>query len=254
MTYSIQQFAKHSGMTPRALRFYEQKGLLAPSSRRQNGYRVYTDADSARLQQVLFFRELDFPLEEIKRLLDHPRFNAREALAYQKELLVLKKKRLARLIRTIETTIDHMSTHQPVDDKEIYGSLSQEEIDAYRREAQERWGDTDAYRESQKRAKGFTKNDWKAIQAATDANLKALVALMAAGKEPAAPAVQAEIANHHAGIERFYPCGPQMYRNLADMYLADQRFADFYRKYHSDLPEFLVKGIHAFCDARERSI
>ncbi len=251
MPYSIQQFAKRTGVTPRALRFYEQKGLLTPSARRPNSYRVYTDADSTRLQQILFFRELDFPLDEIKRLLDHPRFDAREALAYQKELLVLKKRRLARLIRTIETAITHMSTRQPMDDEQIYGSLSQEEIDAYKREAQERWGNTDAYRESQKRVKRFTKDDWQAIRAATDANLKALVALMEAGKAPTDPAVQAEIANHHAGIERFYPCGPQMYRNLGDLYLADQRFADVYRKYHPDLPAFFVKGIHAFCETRE---
>lgn len=251
MSYSIQQFARRTGVTPRALRFYEQKGLLTPSSRRPNGYRVYTDGDSARLQQVLFFRELDFPLDEIKRLLDHPRFDAREALAYQKELLTLKKKRLTRLIRTIETTLDHMATHQPVDDKDLYGALSQAEIDAYKREAQDRWGKTDAYRESQKRVKAFTKADWQAIQAATDANLRALVGFLEAGKAPTDPKVQAEIANHHAGIERFYPCPPQMYRNLGDMYLADQRFADFYRKYHPSLPEFLVEGIHAFCDARE---
>lgn len=251
MSYSIQQFAKRTGVTPRTLRFYEQKGLLTSSQRRKNGYRVYTDADSRRLQQVLFFRELDFPLEEIKRLLDRPHLNACDVLAYQKELLVLKKKRLSRLIRTIETAIDHMSTHQPVDDKDIYGALSQAEIDVYKQQAQERWGQTDAYHQSQERVKGFKKEDWQAIQVSTDANLKALVVLFEAGKTSTDRDVQAEIANHHAGIERFYTCPNQIYRGLADMYLADQRFGDFYRKYHPDLPEFLAKGIHAFCDARE---
>ncbi len=251
MSYSIQQFAKRSGVTPRTLRFYEQKGLLAASQRRKNGYRAYDDGDSARLQQVLFFRELDFPLEEIKSLLDRPHLNACDVLAYQKELLVLKKKRLTRLIRTIETTIDRMSTHQPIEDKDIYGALSQTEIDAYKREAQQRWGHTDAYRQSQERVKGFNKQDWQAIQDATNANIKALVTLMVAGKMPDDPDVQAEIANHHAGIERFYTCTPQIYRGLADMYVADQRFGDFYRKYHPDLPEFLAKGMRLFCDARE---
>lgn len=251
MPYSINTFAKHTGVTPRTLRFYEQKGLLTPSQRQHNGYRVYTDTESARLQQILFFRELDFPLDEIKHLLDHPRFDPCEALAYQKELLLMKKKRLAKLIRTIETTLTHMSTHQPVDDKDIYGSLSQEEIESYKREAKERWGHTDAYRQSQERVKGFKKEDWQAIQDATDANMKALVALMVAGKAPTDPEVQAEIAKHHAGIERFYECSTQIYRGLGEMYLADQRFGDFYRKYHTDLPEFLVQGMRAFCDGKE---
>lgn len=101
------------------------------------------------------------------------------------------------------------------------------------------------------RAAKMTKADWAQMQAESDANLKALVALMEAGKTPDSPEVQAEIARHHAGIGRFYDCAPAMYRNLGDMYLADQRFADTYRKWHPDLPEFLVKGIHAFCDRQE---
>ncbi len=122
----------------------------------------------------------------------------------------------------------------------------------YAREAKARWGRTKAYRQSQERVAKFTKEDWQRMSRETDANLKALVALMIAGWSPESPEVQAEIAKHHAGIERFYDCSTAIYRGLAAMYLADQRFADFYRKYHRNLPEFLSRGMISFCVQRER--
>lgn len=136
-------------------------------------------------------------------------------------------------------------------DKDTYGGLSTEEIETYKNEAKERWGETDAYKQSQQRVKNFSKEDWSKMSAETDDNLRGLVELMLAGKKPDSPEVQVHISRHHAGIERFYDCSSQIYRGLADGYLADQRFADFYRKYHADLPEFLVAGMHAWCDRRE---
>ena len=145
-----------------------------------------------------------------------------------------------------------MTNDQKPTDEDIYGSLSTERIEEYKKEAKERWGSADAYRQSQERAKEFTKDDWKKMSERTDADLRAMVALMAAGKSPESAEVQAEVSVHHAGIERFYDCSTQIYRGLGDMYLADHRFGDFYRKYHADLPEFLVKAMRAFCDLREK--
>jgi hypothetical protein len=137
-------------------------------------------------------------------------------------------------------------------DEDIYSDLSTEQIDAIKKEALERWGHTDAYKQSAERVKHFTKEDWKRIREETDANMRTMVALMTAGMTPDSQEVQTEVAKHHAGIERFYDCSPQMYRGLGDGYLADQRFADFYRKYHENLPQFLVAAMHAWCDAKEK--
>lgn len=251
MTYTVKQLATISGVTPRTLRFYDRIGLLRPASVGANGYRAYGAEELVRLQQVLFFRELDYPLADIRAMLGRPGFDALESLRHQRRLLELKRKRLTGILKTIDSTITHMQDDTKPTDRDLYGSLSTEEIEAYKKEAKERWGHTDAYRQSQERAAKMTKADWAQMQAESDANLKALVALMEAGKTPDSPEVQAEIARHHAGIGRFYDCAPAMYRNLGDMYLADQRFADTYRKWHPDLPEFLVKGIHAFCDRQE---
>ncbi len=122
----------------------------------------------------------------------------------------------------------------------------------YEREARERWGHTEAYRQSRERAAKFTKEDWQRLSRETDDNLKALVALMTAGWSPESPEVQAEIAKHHAGIERFYDCSTAIYRGLAEMYVVDQRFADFYRKDHPDLPGFLSRGMISYCVQREQ--
>ena len=251
MPYTVQQLAAAAGVTPRTLRFYDRAGLLLPAARAKNGYRAYGDAERRRLQQILFFRELDFPLAEIKRILDHPDFRLEEALLYQKRLLLLKKKRLETIVRTIDKTLKAMSAAQSVDDRDLYGSLTTEEIEARKKEAEARWGHTSAYRQSQERVKAFTKADWQAIQQDTDANLRALVALLEAGKAPESPEVQAQIAIHRHGINRFYDCTDEIYLGLAEMYVADDRFAETYRKYHPELPAFLARAMKASCAGKK---
>jgi hypothetical protein len=120
-------------------------------------------------------------------------------------------------------------------------------------EAEERWGDTETFRESMRRTAGFKSSDWKRIQGNSQANLKALVTLMKAGRRPEDPEVQAEIARHHAGVEEFYPCSTEIYRGLAEMYLADERFRSYYEKHDLGLPEFLVAGMRHFCDRRDET-
>jgi MerR family transcriptional regulator, thiopeptide resistance regulator len=145
-----------------------------------------------------------------------------------------------------------MTDDKKNDGEELYAALSTEQMEAYEKEARERWGHTDVYRQSQERVKKFSKDDWQQISKETDDNLRTMVGLMLAGKTPDSPEVQAAVDRHHAGIERFYDCSPQIYRGLADVYLADQRFADLYRKYHKDLPEFLVAAMRAWCDKKEK--
>lgn len=245
MTYTVQQLATLAKVTGRTLRHYDRIGLLRPAERRINGYRRYTDADALRLQHILFYRELDLPLSEIKRILSRPDFDAARALRDQKQLLGLKRDRLGKILKTIDATLKNMDQNQPVSAEDLYGDLPKETYEAYQQEAKERWGNTDAYKQSHARVKNMTKGDLKAMKDETDRNLKALVSLMESGKTPSEAAVQKEIAAHRAGVSKYYDCTDEIYAGLADMYLADQRFADFYRKYHKDLPEFLVAGMKA---------
>jgi len=135
------------------------------------------------------------------------------------------------------------------DDKNIaVGAAVPAEAGAYEAEARTRWGRTAAYRQSQERVKKFTPEDWRRIREENEANLKTLTELLRAGQAAGDPAVQAEVAKHHAGICRFYDCSAKMYRGLAEMYLRDQRFADHYRRYDPALPEFLARAMEIFAD------
>lgn len=250
MEYSIRQLAKQSGVTGRTLRYYDSIGLLRPVRADRNGQRFYDDAARLRLQQILFYRELEFPLEDIRAMIDHPKFDLVESLRGQRRMLAERRAGMNKLIASIDATITHMQNQTQPSDDDLYGGFTPEEqakLKDYEKEAEQKWGGTDAWKQSRERAKAFTKDDWAAMKEETDANLRALVALMVAGKAPESDEVQAEVARHRAGINRFYDCTDDIYRGLAEMYLADQRFADFYRTYHADLPEFLSRAMKASC-------
>jgi hypothetical protein len=117
----------------------------------------------------------------------------------------------------------------------------------YAKEAQQRWGHTDAYKESQKRVAKMTKDDWARIQAEGDTLCKELAASM--GKDPASPEVQALVERHYNGLRAFFEPNLEMYRGLADMYVADPRFTAFYDKYAPGLATFLRDAMQVYCDA-----
>jgi DNA-binding transcriptional MerR regulator len=249
---TVHHLAKQAGVTGRTLRFYDRIGLLSPASTGDNGYRRYGDAERLRLQQILFFRELDFSLAEIKAMLDHPDFDAAKSLRDQRRMLELQRDRLGRLIGTIDETLTSMSTQQPLDERDLYGGLSTETIESYKKEAKERWGRTDAYKQSQQRVGKFTKADWDAIKDESHAVCADLTALLVAGVPADAPETRPIMARHFGVMNRFYDCSLQIYRGLGDMYVADERFGANYTPYHPQLPQYLRDAMHAFADHRER--
>lgn len=121
----------------------------------------------------------------------------------------------------------------------------------YEDEARERWGNTDAWKQSQERVKKLTKEDWARIQKAGDDLMKEIVAAVEVGKAPSDPDVLVLIARHYDGLRTFYEPNLQMYRGLADMYVADERFAAFYDKYRPGLAGFMRDAMHAYADAEE---
>ncbi len=245
MNYTVSQLAQLAGVTVRTLHHYDAVGLLSPAEHGKNGYRYYTEVELLRLQQILFFRELDFSLEEIKRIIDSPTFDMIDSLKYQKRLLKTKKGRLEQMMRTIDQTIIRMESNE-LTDADLYEGFSEEEMSEMKAEAKERWGDTDAYRQSQERVARMNKEDIERIKQENDENARALVALLEAGADPASEEAQQEVAKHHASVENFYDCSAETYLGLANMYLADERFKKAYQKYHSELPEFLAAGMRAY--------
>lgn len=250
MQYSVNQLAQLAGVTVRTLHHYDRIGLLKPRRAAGNNYRRYGEAELLKLQQILFFRELDFPLAEIARIVSSPGFDMRAALRDQRRLLALKQKRLTGLMRTIDKTIQKMDHETHMEDEELYGGFSAEEMEKYAEEAKRRWGHTEAWKQSQERTKRWTREGYKRVAEDGLKFTKAVASRM--GEDPASAPVQALIAQHYDALRTFYEPDFAMYRGLAEMYVQDARFAAYYEKVAPGLAQFMRDAMVAYCDAQEK--
>ena len=168
---TVGQAAALSGVSVRTLRYYDQIGLLKPQQVGENGYRYYTQENLQTLQQILFFRELEFPLREIARILRQPEFDRQRALQEHRKLLLMRKKRLEQLIALTEQGWkgELQMNFKPFDEKELL---------QYQQEAKERWGDTGAWQQSQQKAKGRSKEDWNQVKEEADAIFQEMALLV----------------------------------------------------------------------------
>ena len=248
MTYTVQQLATLAGVTTRTLHHYDEIGLLK-AARKSNGYRQYGEAELLKLQQIMFFRELEFPLKDIGKILNEPTFDITTALSDHRKLIEIKRRRMDDLLKTIDKTLNKIKCKKTMEDTELYDGFSKEEAEAYAKEAKERWGTTEAYKQSKERTAKMSKEDMRRIQEAGDLLLKEIVKNM--DRAPDSPQVQALIAKHYDGLRAFYEPGIAMYRGLGTMYVEDERFGVFFKKYHEDLPAFMRDAMHAYCDAHE---
>lgn len=249
-TYTIQQLATLAGITVRTLHHYDKIGLLKPARRESNSYRQYGDTELLRLQQIMFFRELEFPLEKIKQIIDSPDFDTIQALKEHKKLIETKKKRMSELLKTIDNTIKKINQEKDMDDQELYEGFSKEELAAWNKEAKERWGHTDQYKQSVGKYESLTKEEKLKMKKDGEALMDEIVANMDKGHD--SPEVQALVQKHYDSLRFFYEPNLEMYRNLADMYVGYQgntRFRAYFEKHHKDLPEFMRDAIHAYCDS-----
>ncbi len=165
----------------------------------------------------------------------------------------IKSKRLNGLLDTIEKTITKMTTTAMTKDKmkdeELYGSFAKGEMEAYAAEAKERWGKTDAYRQSMERTKHWTKADYDKMKAGQDIFFPKMVSLMHLG--PESDEIQEMIGQCRESVNKFYDCSLEIFRNLGKMYVEDERFTAFYDKYKPGLAQFVHEGIDYYCDVRE---
>lgn len=229
-----------TGVSVRTLHHYDHIGLVVPSVRTSAGYRGYTDADIERLHLVLVYRAVGLPLDEIRTLLDDADADVVAHLQRQHALLTGQADRLHDTIKAVEELMTahrkgiQLSAEEQV---EIFGTTAFS--GEYAAEAEERWGETDAWKQSQQRAAGYTKDDWVRIKAENDALLDALAEAKRAGVAPGSPQADELAARHRASIERYYDCGDEMHRCLVEMYLADERFTRYYDDAEPGLAQFL---------------
>ena len=242
----VGEVAALARVSVRTLHYYEQVGLVTPSRRTDAGYRLYDSPDLERLQQVLFYKELGFALEEIRTLMDDPAFDRREALLAQRKMLLEQTARLARLADLIDRTLRSMDGGIGMSKEDMFEAFDGFDPAEYEEEVQERWGHTDAYRESARRTKAYTKQDWERFKAESEEIHLAIAALMDEGVPPGDPRAMDQVERHRLQIDRwFYPCSREMHANLGLMYVADPRFTATYEKMHEGMAQYVCDAIQA---------
>ena len=236
---TVSEVSRLTGISVRTLHHYDAIGLLHPTAVTKAGYRMYDDAALCRLQSILLFRELEFPLKEIKTMLDSPAFDPSEALAQQIHLLELQRRHIDELIsfaREIqEKGVKPMAFH----------AFDNKDLEQYKAEVKERWGETRAYQEYEQKQR-----DGQDFAAGTE-QLMGAFAKLGSMKEltPDDPQVQEQVGVLQRVItENFYTCTPEILSGLGEMYTADERFREnIDRAGGEGTAEFARQAIAAYC-------
>jgi len=248
MAYSIKQIADLAGVTTRTIRFYDEIGLLTPTQIGENGYRFYNRDSLLRLQQIMFYRELDVPLKHIRIIMNQTDFDLLDALEKHRLSLQNRHNRLERLIHTVNQTIHTIKGESQMNDNELFEGFDESE---YAEEARQRWGDTPAYAESQKRWASYSADQKEAIKAKGSEITRRMVGLDSQVKAND-PQIQAAVADYLGYINQyFYTCDTEILRNLADMWVADPRFAVNYERIRKGGAAFVREAVHIFCDRKQ---
>jgi DNA-binding transcriptional MerR regulator len=244
--WSVGEVARLAKISIRTLHHYDAIGLLVPAGRSDAGYRQYSEADLERLQRILAYRQLGFELEDIRTLLDNPEVDALQHLEHQARLLTERMQQLEKMRAMINKMMEARKMGINLNHEEILEVFGENDPTAHAAEAEERWGESDAYRESQRRSRQYTKEDWLQIQRGMDEVHQQLISLLANGESASGEAAQAAAEAHRQQISRwFYPCSHEMHLNLAEMYVSDPRFTKTYEDMAEGLARFLADAIRA---------
>lgn len=248
---AVGQVAERFDITVRTLHHYDEVGLLSPSRRSHAGYRLYSDDDITRLQHVVVYRRLGFALEEIALLLEHPE-SAEQHLRRQRAAVMSGLDEMRDLVTAIDRALEKEGSGMKMttqERKELFGDDYADHFpDEYANEAQQRWGDTEAWKQSQERTREYTQQDWLQVKAESDAVDAAFVTAFDTG-EPATSLAAMDAAElHRTSVERFYDCPHEFQRHLGDLYLTDPRFTAFYEDRRTGLTRYVRDAIHANAD------
>ena len=239
-TYQVKEVAELSGVSVRALHHYDEIGLLVPKGRTDAGYRLYDDQDLLRLQQIFIGRELGLSLEQIRRSLDDPSVDRKALLRQQRKSLRERAEQAQAMLRAVDRALA-LIEGETMDMKRIFDGF---EPSKYEAEAEQRWGNSDAFRESKRRTQSYGKEDWQRLADEQSRVYADAFQLLRAGTAPSDPAALEAAERHRQFIERwFYPCSHAMHVGLAAMYEQDARFAANIDKDRPGLTPFLIAAI-----------
>ena len=247
MKYQIKEFAKLTDVSVRTLHYYDETGLLKPAFvDEQNGYRFYDENSLARMQDILFYRELDFPLKDILKILSSPDYDRKKALEAQKELMILKKNRIEKLISALDDAVKGVKINMKVFDNSEF----EEKREEYAREAKEKWGNTEAYSEFEKKTGSFSTDDIRSLAAGIDEVMAEFAECMKNGSAPDSAEAKGLVRKLQNYItETSYTCTDEILAGLGKMYTADERFRKNIDRHGEGTAQFISDAIDKYCSS-----
>lgn len=244
---TVGQVADRFGVTVRTLHHYDEIGLLSPSERSSAGYRLYSDEDLVRLATVVTHRRLGLSLDEVGAIM-RGEGTPVEHLHRQRDAVMARIGELHELVDAIDAALEAEMNDRPATTKDLKRIFGHAYKDEWQQEAEERWGDTDAWRQSQERSATRTPAEWQEIKDESEQLEAALADAAHRGVAPDSDEASALAERHRASIERHYDCSHDFHRGLADMYLADPRFTQHYEDLEPGLAQWVHDAIHANAD------
>jgi len=241
----INGFAKLTGVSVRTLHYYDEIGLLKPAFvDMQNGYRFYDENSLECMQEILFYRELDFELKSILEILSSPDYDKEKALAEQRKLLILKKERLERIIDALDGAEKGKITMKAFDNSDYETARNQYEV-----EAKQRWGETDAYKEHAEKTANYTKYKWQEVNDGLMSVLAKFTECMQNSNTADSIKAQELVIELQAYItDNYYTCTNEILAGLGQMYVADERFKENIDKQGVGTAEYVSQAIKEYCE------
>ena len=244
MKMQINEFAKLTGVSVRTLHYYDEIRLLKPAFvDEQNGYRFYDENSLLRMQEILFYRELDFELKSISVILSSPNYDKKKALAEQRKLLILKKERLERIIDALDGAQKGKITMKVFDNSDYETARKQ-----YEAEVKQRFGNTDAYKEHTEKTANYTADKWQEVNDGLMSVFTKFAECLNDGNTADSVEAQAHVKELQDYItDNYYTCTNEILAGLGKMYIADERFKNNIDKHTVGTTEFVSKAIKVYC-------
>jgi DNA-binding transcriptional MerR regulator len=243
MQYTVKQLSMLAGVTPRTLRHYHKLGLLKPEAVGVNRYRYYGDESVLHLQQILFYRELDFPLEQIKRIINHPGFDLLTALEEHRRALEQRVEHTSRLIQAVDDTILHLKGKKEMSKKQLFEAFSDEQQEEYARQAEQMY-DAETVHASNRKWKAYSAEEKKRILEEGSRIYTDLIALIPQG--PGNPEVQACIERWRKHMDYFWTPKLEQLQGLADLYNNSPDFKANFDKMDPRLATFMHEAVEIY--------
>jgi len=247
--FTVTQLSKLAGVTPRTLHHYDEIGLLKPSRVGDNGYRYYGEESLLRLQQILFYRELDIPLGDIKKIMGRRDFDILGALQSHRNALNKQVTRLNRLIQTVDNTIDHLKGNNIMSEKGLFEGFTEEEQEKYALEAEQLY-DAETVRASNQKWKSYSATKKETIMAEGKTIYVDMIAAMPKGAD--SPEAQAIVERWRKHMDYFWTPNLEQLLGLANGYNDDPRFKANFDKMHPKLAEFMREAVKVYMEKRKK--